>query len=219
MRIEEIVISELPAEPVEEQSSKVQEINATLKQNCRYRLCEYFFELFNHHFLSIKMDRAFHRTGEYQLHIGILDPEPIRSLRISRWFLVVFSVLAGTAVITGFTNLLPDSNNLTIILVVCAGLFLLVAAYRSHDRLLFYSRNGRIPLVTIFNRQPDQETFSTFISILTDQIREASTNLNFICGNGMLNVELREHRRLMETGIISRDEYNISKSRILRRHH
>lgn len=219
MRIEEIVISELPSEPGEEQSSKVQEINATLKQNCRYRFCEYFFELFNHHFLSIKMDPSFHRTKEYQLHIGILDPEPIRSLRISRWFLVVFSVLAGTAVITGFTNPLPDSSILTLILVVCAGLFLLVATYRSHDHLLFYSRNGRIPLVTIFNRKPDHETFSTFISILTDQIREASTNLNFICGNGMLNVELREHRRLMEIGIISREEYNISKSRILRRHH
>lgn len=218
MQIEEIVISELPSEPTEEQSNKVQELNATLKQNSQLRLCEYSFELFNHHFLSIKMDKAFYRTSEYQLHIGILDPEPIRSLRISWGFLVAFSVLAGTAGMTGFTNLLPNYSILTPILLVCAGLFLLVAVYRSHYRLLFYSQNGRIPLVTLFNRKPDQDTFSTFISILTDQIREASTNLDFIYGNEMLNVELREHRRLMETGIISRDEYNISKSRILRRH-
>lgn len=94
----------------------------------------------------------------------------------------------------------------------------MLAVYRSHDRLVFYSQNGRTPLVTLFNRNPDQETLSTFISIFTDQIMEASTNLNFICGNERLNAELKEHRRLMEKGIISRKGYDISKSRILDRH-
>jgi cytochrome c oxidase subunit IV len=218
MRIEEIVISELPSEPTEEQSNTVQELCVALKQNSRFRLCEYSFGLFNHHFLSIKVDEAFHYTREYQLHIGILDPEPIRSLRISWGFIVAFSVLSGTAVLAGFTNLLTNSSIFIPILLVCAGLILLVAVHRSYDRLLFYSQNGRIPLVTLFNRKPDQEAFSSFIAKLTDQIREASTNLNYIYGNEMLNIELREHRRLMETGVISKDEYNMSKSSILSAH-
>ena len=189
-----------------------------LKQHNRIRFCECSFELFNHHFLSIKNDEAFCRAREYELHIGILDPKPIRSLRISWRNLAAFSVLAGTSGLAGITNILPNSNILTLILGACAGLFLILAVYHSHDRLVFYSQNGRTPLVTLFNRNPDQETLSTFISIFTDQIMEASTNLNFICGNERLNVELKEHRRLMEQGIISSKGYDISKSRILDRH-
>jgi hypothetical protein len=117
MSIEKIVISELPSEHTEEQSIKPQIINATLKQYRAFRFCKYTFELFNHHFLSINMDKAFCRTREFQLHIGILDPEPIRSLRISWVYLAMFSILAGTAAMLGFTNLLPDYNILTLILV------------------------------------------------------------------------------------------------------
>lgn len=218
MQIEEIVISELPSESIEEQSSKMQELDATLKQTSRFRFSEYSFKLFDHHFLSIKMDRGFRRTREYQLHIGILDPEPIRSLRISWQYLVVFFVLVGALGIAGFTNLLPASKTSIVMLVVCAGVFLLLAMYFSHDRLVFYSQNGRLPLITLFNRNPDRETFGAFISTLSDQILKASANLNFILGSETLNVELREHRRLMEKGIITRKAYNSSKSLILDKH-
>ena len=218
MQIEEIVISELPSESTEEQSSKMQELDATLKQTSRFRFGEYSFKLFDHHFLSIKMDRGFRRTREYQLHIGMLDPEPIRSLRISWKNLAMFTVLAGALGMAGFTNLFSASKASILILVACAGVFLVLAMYFSHDRLVFYSQNGRLPLVTLFNRNPDRETFGAFISTLSDQILKASANLNFILGNERLNVELREHRRLMEAGIITSKAYNSSRSLILDKH-
>ena len=218
MHVEEIVISQLPSDPIKEQPRETRVCDIGLRQHNGIRFCKCSFELFNHHFLSVKIDKAFRRTREYELHIGILDPEPIRSLRISWLNLVAFSVLAGTAGLAGYTNFFPNSNILAVILGVCAGLFLILAVYHSQDRLVFYSQNGRTPLVTLFNRNPDQETLSTFITIFTDQIKEANTNLNFICGNERLNVELKEHRCLMEKGIISRKGYDISKSRILDSH-
>ncbi|MEN8106534.1 MAG: hypothetical protein ABFS22_00845 [Pseudomonadota bacterium] len=218
MHIKEIVISPIPSDPVEEQPRNGRVYGIALKQHNRIRLCKCAFELFNQHFLSIIIDEAFHRTREYELHIGILDPEPVRSLRVNWGHLAAFFVLAVTAGLAGSTNLLPDSGIWPSLLGACAGLFLILCVYRSHDHLVFYSRNGRIPLVILFNRNPDRETFSRFITVFTEHIREASANLNLVSGSERLNTELREHRRLMEEDIISRKRYDIAKSRILDLH-
>lgn len=218
MRVEEIVISQSPSDPIEVQPRDTRVCGVALKQYNRIRFCECTFELFNQHFLAIKINDVFRQAREYDLHIGILDPEPIRSLRVSWRHLAAFSVLAVAAGLAGFTNLLPNSGIWPAMLVACAGLFLILCVYRSHDRLVFYSQTGRIPLVTMFNRNPDRKTFSRFISIFTEHIREASANLNLLSGNERLNAELREHRRLMEENIISMKRYDIAKSRILDRH-
>ena len=218
MRIEEIDIPPIPSDPIEERPRNIRVCGVALKQYNQFQLCKSAYKLFDQHFLSIKIDAAFRRAREYELNISILDSEPIRSLRVSWGYLAAFSVLAVTAGLAGSTNLLPNSGIWPAVLGTCAGLFLIMSVYRSHDRLVFYSQNGRIPLVILFNRNPDRETFSRFITIFTEHIREASDNLNFISGNERLNAELREHRRLMEEDIISRKRYDIAKSRILDRH-
>jgi len=102
------------------------------------------------------------------------------------------------------------------ILSACAGLSLILAIYRSHDRLVFYSQHGRVPLVVLFNRSPDRVTLGSFTGVLAQQIKDAKRN--YLGNNHALNEELKELRRLMEAGIISSRRYDFAKQRILSQH-
>jgi hypothetical protein len=53
---------------------------------------------------------------------------------------------------------------------------------------------------------------------LIDHIRKARQNLSLVYQNELLSVELKEHRRLMEAGVISGKGYEAAKARILRLH-
>jgi hypothetical protein len=213
MRIEEIVISTLPSDLAEEQRPEARLSDAALEQCDRFRFRSFAFELFNQRLLSVHAEDVFRHARDYELDIGILDPVPKRSLTISWYYLSAFLVLTATAGVTGLTNLVQTSAMLPAILGSGAGLSLMLAVYRSHDCLVFYSRNGRVPLVVLLNRTPDRETFTTFTDVLTRHIQE--TRDDHISSNQTLSTELKEHRRLMEEGIISEKRYAIVKRRIL----
>jgi ethanolamine utilization protein EutA (predicted chaperonin) len=57
-----------------------------------------------------------------------------------------------------------------------------------------------------------------FINTLECYIRQSSENWEYSSIREILNTELREHRRLMEEGTITRKQYSRAKSRILGRH-
>jgi hypothetical protein len=97
-----------------------------------------------------------------------------------------------------------------------SGLSLILAAYRCHDRVVFYSQNGRVPLVILLNRNPDGETFKSFTDVLIRRIQEVRDSL--VSRSEMLSEELKGHRRLMEEGIISEKRYDSVKQRILCQH-
>jgi hypothetical protein len=125
---------------------------------------------------------------------------------------------ALAAGVTGFTVRIPNSSTWSAVLAVCTGLVLVLAVFHSHGRLVFYSRNGRIPLLVLFNQNPDKDTFDAFVGILIDHIRKARQNLSLVHQNELLSTELKEHRRLMEAGVILGKRYDAAKARILRQH-
>jgi hypothetical protein len=216
MRFEEIHISTIPPDFVEEQPPEPRVSNATLEQRNRFRFCKCAFELFNQRLLSVKIEGVFKHARDYEFDIGILDPEPKRSVRISWLYLSAFLILAATAGLTACTDLVPNSSMLSAMLGAGAGLSLILAAYRCHDRLVFYSQNGRVALVILLNRNPDGETFNTFTDALIRRIQQVRDSI--ISRSEMLSEELKEHRRLMEAGIISKKRYDSVKQRILRQH-
>lgn len=218
MRVEEIVITATVPDAAEEHLFESAAGHYTLTQYSRVRSRQCTLALLSRRLLSVRTEARFGGTREHTLDISVLDPQPKRCRRISWPYLAAFFMAALAAGVTGFTDRIPNSSTWSAVLAVCTGLVLVLTVFRSHDRLVFYSRNGRIPLLVLFNQNPDKDTFDAFVSILIDHIRKARQNLSLVYQNELLSVELKEHRRLMEAGVISGKGYEAAKARILRLH-
>jgi len=216
MYLEEICLSTTEDDPEVDQSYEASDKAAVLKQASWMRRCRSEFTLFNNHRLSVETQGFMRDARDYTVDIGILDPYPKRTFKVGWSYLLVFFALCGAACFFALSDLTLNTTLLSISLVAFAGVSLILAIYRSHDRIVFYSQHGRTPLVVLFNRSPDRVTLDSFTGTLVEHIKDAKNHNQG--ANEKLNEELKEHRRLMEEGIISSKRYDIAKRRILSQH-
>ena len=216
MYIEEISLSAAAGDFETEQRSGDQTKAARLEQVNWMRRCRSEFTLFNNHCLSVKRQGFMQNRPDYTIDIGMLDPHPKRLFKICWGNLLIFFGLCGAAWFFAFDSPAQKTTLVAIILSVCAGLSLIPAIYRSHDRVVFFSQSGRVPLVVLFNRLPDRVTFDSFTEVLIRHIKDAKAHCMGTIET--LNEELRAHRHLMEEGVISNKRYDIVKQRILSQH-
>jgi len=205
MHVEEICLSANVVDLDPDQPPEDREQSAALEQTNGMRFCRSAFTLFNNHRLAVKTQGFMQHARDYTIDIGMLDPHPKRLFKIGWSYLLSCIALCAAAWFLG-----------SISLAVCAGLTLILAIYRSHDRLVFYSQYGRVPLVVLFNRSPDRVTLASFTDVLVQHIKDAKTR--YPAANEALSEELKAHRRLMQEGGISSKRYNIVKQRILSLH-
>lgn len=218
MSVEEILISAVPSDFAEEQQPVISVSTAVLRQADPLRFRTSTFELFDQRQLSIRHECAYKHARDYGMDIRVLDPEPTRSLRISRFYLSALMVAATATGLEWFTDIIPPSH-LTAALISAGAAtlaFLIMAAYRSHDHLVFRSRHGQVPLAVLLNNNPDRKTCKSFTDALTLHIQAAQDN--FASSSDTLSQELKELRRLMENGAITGKRYESAKRRILGLH-
>ena len=216
MYLEEINLSTTDADPEEDQPLEAADKVAALEQASWMRRCRSQFTLFNNNRLSVATQPFMQDARDYTVDIGILDSQFKRIFKIDWSYLLIFFALCGIATILAISGHGPNAMMLSISLLPFAGASLFLAVYRSHDRIVFYSRHGRTPLVVLFNRSPDRATLDSFIDVLVENIEDAKDHNKG--ANEVLNEELKEHRRLMEEGAISSKRYDIVKQRILSQH-
>jgi len=215
MFVEEICLSTTGEDAETDEVSGGRETVAELEQYNRMRLSQSRFTLFNNQHLEVETRVAMQPARNYTIDTGILDPQPKRSVKISLGYLLIFA-LCSIYLIAVSGQVIPGMTLLAFMTGAGAGLSLVAAIYHSHDRLVFYSQHGRVPLVVLFNRLPDRETQNAFTDTLVAQITEAGTPNTGI--DEILRIELKAHRCLMEEGIISTRRYDIVKQRILGQH-
>ncbi len=215
MFVEEICLSTTGDEAETDEVSGGQEIVAELEQYNRMRLIQSRFTLFSNQRLMVTTLGAMQPARNYTIDTRILDPQPKRSVKISWGYLLIFA-LCFIYLVAVSGHVIPGIKLLTFIIGPGAGLSLVAAIYRSHDRLVFYSQHGRVPLVVLFNRLPDRETQNSFTCTLVEYIKEAGTPNTGT--DEILSNELKAHRYLMEEGVISAKRYDIVKNRILGQH-
>ena len=216
MYVEEICLSAPDLDPEPQRSAEPARQVAALEQINRMRRCRSQFTLYSNQRLAVRTQGVLQDPRDYRVDLRILDPQPKRQRRIAWHYVLGFAVLSACA---GFLALLSDTTNSTPLAVmasVSAALSLVLAIYRSHDRLVFYSQHGRVPLVVLFSRLPDRVTLDGFTDALIKEIKDARVHYPY--SSETLSEELKEHRRLREAGVISSRRYDIVKQRILRQH-
>jgi hypothetical protein len=92
-----------------------------------------------------------------------------------------------------------------------------LAVQRVHEVVLLQSMHGRIDLVEVLGNLGNFGAFESFAADLSRRIADARSHVPQT-RQEFLRDELREHRRLYEDGVLSRDAYEQGKRRILESH-
>lgn len=198
-----------------------QTTNSRFEQKGQFGCCEARFRIFNDHYIEVKTRGLFKRDCDYELDCTFLDPRPVRVLRIDWWsagtFLVL--VLCLAAVAWQVPQLAAPRASIWIavaLLVLAAAMALGTCLYRSSDRIVFYTRHGRAPLLKLLNRRPAPDQLESFVVDITRRIERVNHRQDD--SEEFLSDELREHRRLKDQGVLTAQGYEVVKRRLLRAH-
>jgi hypothetical protein len=197
-----------------EDSSQARVINRRFEQLSNWRRRRAVFTVFNEYHVAIETSGLGRKPRGYQFDLSFLSSRPNRVIRID-WTLALLA-LALLAVGVGTLVYGTVAVLLSVALLMGGFCALLLALCRSSDRLVYLSKHGRAPLLVLQNKTPDPTALQSFTTELGQRIRRGRHR--WPDRRSYLSAELREHRRLHEEGILSQQEYERIKRRILDRH-
>jgi hypothetical protein len=156
---------------------------------------------------------------KYRVDLAYLDPRPFRTRVVAWKWLYASGGLLLLNLLLIFTNLVELSSvnflGLSLGLSVVAVMCLLAFFYYSRDKVFFRTQFGKIKLVELINKSPDNDTFRSFITKFVMQIKKCKTarNLN---QTKFLASELQELRRLKNETVIPAESYEKAKRLIFK---
>lgn len=180
---------------------------------------EQIFEIFNKKHLKIEQ-RHLLGNKSYQINLSLLEPWPAQQRRISwRWLLstVYFAIttLVFTIYLSQHANTISIGNLMPFIFIflLLSLASLLMFFLRSPHVTVFRSRYCGTVLVSLFQNNPDNETFRNFVEELKNRILMASQSVK-TDKHKMLLFEFKTLQRLMNEGILPATELEKAKNRI-----
>ena len=164
------------------------------------------------------------RKYKYRVDLAYLDPRPFRERKIaSNWlysaagffvaslFLVYFGWFSG--VVTASPGIYYSTS--TVVCVSAIILSLLLYFHKSYDKVVFRTHFGKVKLIELINKYPNESDFRKFVKRFIVQIKKARTQKRFTASK-FLARELREIRRLRNETVVTEDEYQAAKSIIFK---
>ncbi len=179
------------------------------------------YMIFNDIYCNQSVRKKHGNQSKYRVNLTYIDPQPQREFILAKSWLITATVglvISLMLVYLGWFSPVQFDNRgiLTIVTAVAFTaciLAFLVAILRTHDRILFYSQNGRVPLLEFFNKKPDAESFDQFIQRLSRYIQLAQKLCKYNT-NKCLTLELQELRRLQKEHVITEQQYEQGKQQI-----
>lgn len=180
--------------------------------------------LIDYYYLSVQTGRPGGPVSKYVLDLRFADPRLRLSRHIAWRWMTASAVLATLAVGVGSWihassaawwrhDWLPVLGALCG-LAVCAGL---IGLYRTTKTLAVFSVNGQARLLELTGGVGTFQAIRRFSKALAAHV-QASIRARRRSRSEHLRDEMREHLRLKEAGVLSEQEYETSKRRILARH-
>jgi len=202
--------AEIDLEPVEDdnitifsdnEQIEVEHINFEFEQLSKLQGISRKLTIFNdtHCYQSIKNKHQ--RKYKYRIDLAYLDPRPFRTRTVSwKWLYASLAlwVMDAALVFTGWFEV--SSVNFLGLLVgitVGASMCMLAFFYYSRDTVYFRTQYGKIKLVEMINKNPDNDSFRGFVNKFVKQIIKCKTAKG-ITQNKFLASELQELRRLKD---------------------
>jgi len=199
-------------------------IHARLHVRSRLRRRTIELTLIDFLYLSVRTCRSSGAVSQYVLDLRFVDPAPQKSRHIPwRWITATVALAALTLALAWWIASsstpwwqhawLPIFGTLLGLSVSAA----FVSLYRTTETLSLFSVCGRARLLKLTGHLGTFDAMRCFSQQLTAHLRIATARRRS-SRTEHLRDEMREHFRLKDAGVLSRDEYELSKARILRRH-
>ena len=179
------------------------------------------FTLFDGHFVSVYIKTTFSKPKKYWIDLAYLEPGPRRVFKVDRLFFYITAIFSVAAAVFMLINTFLDEPwrflPVNIGLICGALISFLLLIYRSKDRLVFFTRYGRINWLEFLINKPNRGAYKEFIEKLIS-VNHAVSGRQSPRHAQRLSAELHEHRRLRDAGVLPPKVYEDVKRRFLGQH-
>jgi hypothetical protein len=194
-------------------SAEQRRSDARLLQRSPWQGSETEFELFNGHYLGIH-NRLDPQQPERLLNLAYLSPQPAYYAGDLLRRLQLTAVAGGMLLL--ITALIQSDRFLPVLLATLCLMLLALMSARP-GRWVFSTAIGAIAVCEISCGPFSGARAEQFVALLRERIEGAQVVLP--SGSRRLAAELAEHRRMLESGSLSRRHYESARQRLLRRLH
>jgi hypothetical protein len=199
--------------------SRKRHARVELRSRLRRRVLQ--LELIDYYYLVVRSYRAHFVAAEYVVDLRFVDASLALSRHFaSRWLLsaLVLVALAGAIAFRIAGSAAPAgwlaASGIVLAMAIAAAA---VCIYRTTETISMYSANGRARLFEFTSGLGVKRAVKPFMNKLAAHIKLA-TAARRPSRSEHLRDEMREHFRLRESGVLSTEEYEASKARILAEH-
>ena len=200
----------LPDEALQLPGEEERSPETEFRQEKRLRREQRTFRLFNQHFLEVEHRERRH-SQQGVCNLAFLDPDPATAHNIpGRWIMALLLVLAAGIATLMAGHVLPG-----VALLASAALLALQVVARLSFELVFRTPTGRAAVFSLDLNPLRQRHAREFANLLRTRIRRARQQLPQ--GREGLRLEMAEHRRLQEAGLISQRDYEHARGQIMSR--
>lgn len=220
---EQITLHSSDIPDVRPRESQLQQVTAELLQKSSLREIQRLIRVFDKRFIKI-IEKTPKGTKEYLINTIILSSKPSRKLGLNPLHLLLSFAMGYASYYS------PQLKNLELsfltvsyiyvimILLATASLVFFILFLRSFKFVWqFKSRNGKVAVFDIFRTKPSRSAVRKFVKQLSENIKQVNSN-NHMNDVQNLAVELNEHRRLRDEGLVNNKGYEKAKARIMGHH-
>jgi hypothetical protein len=199
----------------------LRKVHARIELHSRLRRRALQLELVDYYYLAVRSYRARFVAAEYVLDLRFVDASLALSRHFaSRWLLstLVLITLAGAIAYRVGGSATPGgwlaAAGVVLTMAVAAAV---VCIYRTTETVSMYSTHGRARLFEFTSGLGVKRAVHPFTNKLAAHVKLASAARRPMRSEHLRD-EMREHFRLRENGVLSAEEYEASKARILAEH-
>lgn len=184
-------------------------LEVQLRQRSHWHDLDRRLTLFNGHYLSV-CDHQRPEQEELVINLAYLASEPryepgsLRQ-RLSAGAMALVVTLTAAAWLS--SSLIPA----LMLAMLCVVALMLMSA--RPGRWVFYTALGEMPVCSVLHGLTGRKEAAAFVDLLVERIEGASVVLP--SGSRRLAAELAEHRRILLSGGLSRQQYKFARQRLL----
>ena len=222
-RAEHIHIEAEPGTVAAPAPSRRRKVRSTYVLKSRLRGCETEVSILEDHFAAVRTVRPDAQERKYEVDLRFANPKPLLVRTIS-WFWLSLAACMVLLAAGGLLATWTDAGRWSSPIFLAALVLLLASAgatilflRRTVESLEFVSMHGGATLISAVGGIGSARTGKRFFVELIKSINAAKAERPQERPQ-FLRDEMREHHRLRELGVISEEQYEQSKARILASH-